>query len=316
MILPDDLLRTGIMIPQCGMKESNMTTEKLAPQKNGLPFLFLFILMILACITSFFYGIVNFDYVYYSEIFILVPIPSLIITIFLMAGLFTVEPNEARVLILFGNYIGTEKGTGFRWANPFITKKKISLRARNFDGEKLKVNDKKGNPIEISAVIVWRVDNTAQATFDIDSYDNYVRVQSESALRHLATSYPYDDTEGEKLSLRSSIEEVTEALLGEIQERVKLAGVIVDEARINHLAYAPEIAQAMLQVQQAEAIIAARVKIVDGAVGMVEMALNKLKTDGILDLDEERKAQMVSNLLVVLCSDKATQPIINSGSLY
>jgi regulator of protease activity HflC (stomatin/prohibitin superfamily) len=227
-----------------------------------------------------------------------------------------VEPNEAVVLILFGKYIGTEKFVGFRWANPFYTKRKISLRVRNFDSEKLKVNDKKGNPIEISAVVVWKVEDTAEAIFEVDDYLNYVHVQSESAIRHLATSYPYDDSEGEELSLRSSIDVVSEHLQKEIHERVSAAGVVVLEARINHLAYSPEIAQAMLQRQQAEAIIAARQKIVEGAVSMVEMALERLRDQNVVDLDEERKANMVSNLMVVLCSDRATQPIINTGSLY
>ena len=233
-----------------------------------------------------------------------------------IGGFFTVEPNEAIVLLLFGNYKGTEKTSGFRFTNPLYSRKKISLRVRNFDSDKLKVNDKKGNPVEISAVVVWKVSDTAEAVFEVDDYLEYVHVQSESAIRHLATAYAYDDSEGEKLSLRSSIDEVSEHLKKEIQERVGAAGVTVVEARINHLAYAPEIAQAMLQRQQAEAIIAARQKIVDGAVGMVEMALGKLKAEGIVELDEERKATMVSNLMVVLCSDKDAQPIINAGSLY
>ncbi|MGA1196041.1 MAG: SPFH domain-containing protein, partial [Candidatus Latescibacterota bacterium] len=217
---------------------------------------------------------------------------------------------------LFGKYKGTERETGFRWANPLLKRKKVSLRTRNFDSQKLKVNDKKGNPIEISAVVVWHVHDTAQATFDIDDFNNYVHVQAESAVRHLATSYAYDDSDGEPVSLRSATDEVSEALGREIQERVKNAGVTIDEARINHLAYAPEIAHAMLQRQQAEAIIAARQKIVEGAVGMVEMALSRLREQNVLDLDEERKASMVSNLMVVLCSDKSTQPIVNAGSLY
>ncbi len=240
-----------------------------------------------------------------------------LISFLLYFGFFTVEPNEAVVLILFGKYVGTEKSVGFRWANPFFTKKKISLRVRNFDSEKLKVNDQKGNPIEISAVVVWKVDDTAEAVFEVDDYLNYVHVQSESAIRHLATSYPYDNSEEEnELSLRSSIDIVSEHLQKEIHARVSAAGVTVLEARINHLAYSPEIAQAMLQRQQAEAIIAARKKIVEGAVSMVEMALERLKVQNVVDLDEERKANMVSNLMVVLCSDRATQPVINAGSLY
>lgn len=231
-------------------------------------------------------------------------------------GLFTIEPNEAVVLVLFGKYNGTVRESGFWWVNPLNSKKKVSLRARNFDSDKLKVNDKKGNPIEISAVIVWRVQDTAQAAFDVDDYIEYVHVQSESAIRHLATSYSYDDTEGETVSLRSSIDEVSESLGKEIQDRMGAAGVKIEEALINHLAYAPEIAQAMLQRQQAEAVIDARKKIVEGAVGMVEMALDRLNEKQVIILDEERKANMVSNLLVVLCADSAAQPVINAGSLY
>ena len=243
-------------------------------------------------------------------------IPALAVLGFCFKGFFTLEPNEASVLTLFGRYTGTVREQGFWWVNPLNSKQKISLRARNFDSERLKVNDKNGNPIEISAVVVWRVEDTAQASFEVDDFVEYIRVQSESAIRHLATSYPYDQTEGETASLRSSIEEVSEALGNEIQERVAAAGVSVSEARINHLAYAPEIAQVMLQRQQADAIIAARQKIVDGAVGMVEMALERLKEQHVVDLDEERKAAMVSNLLTVLCSESSTQPIVNTGSLY
>ncbi len=295
-----------------------MTSEILKPQKNGWVFLALFVLIIFASIYSIVTGgmdIYNF-YVPIGFWELFGGIFVLLFTVFLMTGLFTVEPNEARVLILFGKYVGTEKSTGFRWANPLMRKNRISLRVRNFDGERLKVNDKKGNPIEISAVVVWRVDNTAEAVFDVDNYTEYVRVQSESALRHLATAYPYDNTGGEKASLRSSLDEVNEALTKTIQERVNSAGVQVDEARINHLAYAQEIAQAMLQRQQAEAIIAARQKIVDGAVGMVEMALKRLKEENVVELDEERKAQMVGNLLVVLCGDQSPKPIVNTGSIY
>ena len=243
-------------------------------------------------------------------------LPGFAVLGFSFKGFFTLEPNEASVLTLFGRYTGTAKDQGFWWVNPLNSKKKISLRARNFDSERLKVNDKNGNPIEISAVVVWRVDETAQASFDVDDFVEYIQVQSESAVRHLATRYTYDLTDGETASLRSSIDEVSEALGDEIQERVGAAGVHVSEARINHLAYAPEIAQAMLQRQQADAIIAARQKIVDGAVGMVEMALAKLKAQDVVDLDEERKAAMVSNLLTVLCSESSTQPIVNTGSLY
>lgn len=232
-------------------------------------------------------------------------------------GFFTVEPNEGVVLLLFGKYKGTERETGFRWANPLYKKKKISLRVRNFDSDKLKVNDKKGNPIEISVVVVWRVEDTAKAVFEVDDFLNYVHIQSESALRHCATVYPYDTYEtDDEISLRSSIDEVSEALKIEIQERTTTAGVEIIEARINHLSYATEIAQAMLRRQQAEAIIAARQKIVEGSVGMVEIALERLQREGVVDFDEERKANMVSNLMCVLCSEEATQPIINTGSLY
>lgn len=288
-----------------------MATEKITVQKNGWSILLLNIILILILISAIAYAA--------TEDLPLMMIPIVIIGIInlsIYGGFFTIEPNEAMVLLLFGKYIGTEKVTGFRWCNPFYSKKKVSLRARNFDGQKLKVNDKKGNPIEISAVVVWRVKDTAQAMFDVENYVEYVQVQAESALRHMATSFAYDDTEGEEVTLRASQEEVSEALKKEIQERVLAAGVKVDEAKINHLAYAPEIAHAMLQRQQAEAIIAARTKIVEGAVSMVQMALEKLKDENIVNLDEERKATMVSNLLVVLCSDKSTQPIVNTGSIY
>lgn len=294
-----------------------MKKEITKSQMNGWVVLFSNIVFLLVAIAIFIMGIILLKHRDGGGgYFLALGIILLITSAFIFIGLFTVEPNEAVVLILFGKYVGTEKTQGFRWANPLYTKNKISLRVRNFDSEKLKVNDKKGNPIEISAVVVWKVEDTAEAVFEVDDYLNYVHVQSESAIRHLATSYPYDDTEGEKISLRSSLDEVSEHLQKEIDERVSAAGVKVLEARINHLAYSPEIAQAMLQRQQAEAIIAARQKIVEGAVGMVEMALDKLKDQGVVELDEERKANMVSNLMVVLCSDRATQPVINAGSLY
>ncbi len=294
-----------------------MRKEITKSQFNGWTVLFSNILFLVIAIAIFIYGIVLLKQKEGSGVILIIfGIVFLISAILIFTGLFTVEPNEAVVLILFGKYTGTEKTIGFRWANPFYTKKKISLRVRNFDSEKLKVNDKKGNPIEISAVVVWKVEDTAEAVFEVDDYLNYVHVQSESAIRHLATSYPYDDSDGEEISLRSSIDEVSENLQKEIHERVNAAGVVVLEARINHLAYSPEIAHAMLQRQQAEAIIAARQKIVEGAVSMVEMALDKLKDQNVVDLDEERKANMVSNLMVVLCSDRATQPVINAGSLY
>jgi regulator of protease activity HflC (stomatin/prohibitin superfamily) len=231
-------------------------------------------------------------------------------------GLFVVNPNEARVLQLFGRYVGTAKDPGLRWANPFYTKRRISQRVRNFESERIKVNDTDGNPIEIAAVVVWKVVDTAEASFEVDDYQNYVHVQSEAALRNLATSYPYDTHEHDKMSLRGNTAEIAEHLKGEIQARLDRAGVDVIEARISHLAYAPEIASAMLQRQQAGAIIAARQRIVEGAVGMVEMALAMLAKQNILELDEERKAQMVSNLLVVLCGERAAHPVINTGTIY
>lgn len=236
--------------------------------------------------------------------------------LFLMAGFFTLQPNVGAVLILLGKYAGTERTTGFRWANPLFIKKKISLRAHNLNGERIKVNDLRGNPVEIAVVVVWRVTDTAQAVFDVEDFKEFVTIQSESALRHLAMAYPYDTFDGDVLSLRGSVDEVSDALLQEVQERVKRAGVEIEEARISHLAYAPEIAGAMLQRQQAEAIVSARSRIVDGAVGMVEMALAKLDEGDAIKLDEERRATMVSNLLVVLCGHQEVQPVVNTGTLY
>jgi regulator of protease activity HflC (stomatin/prohibitin superfamily) len=231
-------------------------------------------------------------------------------------GFFMVAPNEAKVLQLFGDYVGTAKIPGLRYANPFYKYRKLSLRVRNFESGQLKVNDHEGNPIEIAAVVVWRVVETAEATFEVDDYENYVHVQSEAALRNAATSYPYDSHDDHVVSLRGSTAAVADHLKTEVQQRLDKAGVEVLEARISHLAYAPEIAAAMLQRQQAGAIIAARQRIVEGAVGMVEMALQMLSHKGIVTLDEERKAQMVSNLLVVLCGEKAAQPIVNTGTIH
>jgi len=233
-----------------------------------------------------------------------------------LSGFFVVAPNEARVLQLFGAYAGTAKIPGLRYANPFFTKKKISLRVRNFESSHLKVNDAEGNPIEIAAVVVWRVVETAEAIFEVDDYQNYVRVQSEAALRNAATSYTYDSHEEGVVSLRGSTSVVADHLKQEVQQRLQKAGVEVLEARISHLAYAPEIAASMLQRQQAGAIIAARQRIVEGAVGMVEMALQQLSKKDIVNLDEERKAAMVSNLLVVLCGERAAQPIVNTGTIH
>jgi regulator of protease activity HflC (stomatin/prohibitin superfamily) len=266
-----------------------------------------------------------------------------ILSLILFGGFFTLQPNEARVLILFGEYRGTVRVSGFHWANPFYTngkpgnqipsksdqegnakkpafntsnRNKISLRSRNLNGDKLKVNDKRGNPIEIGAVVVWKVEDTAQAMFDVEDYENYVRIQSESAVRHLASSYSYDHGEENEITLRSGVDEVSVALRQELQDRLQKAGVVVEEARLTHLAYAPEIASAMLRRQQAEAVIAARQKIVHGAVSMVDMALKELDAKGVVHLDEERKAAMVSNLLVVLCGETEVHPVVNTGTLY
>lgn len=239
-----------------------------------------------------------------------------LVVVFLFFGLFVVHPNQGKVLQLFGKYVGTVKQPGLRWASPFYTKRRVSLRVRNFESGRLKVNDTDGNPIEIAAVVVWRVVDTAEASFEVDDYENYIHVQTEAAVRNLATSYPYDTHEETQMSLRGNTSEIAEHLKKEIQDRLTKAGVETIEARISHLAYAPEIAQAMLQRQQAGAIIAARTRIVEGAVGMVEMALEILSRKDVVHLDEERKAAMVSNLLVVLCSDRATQPVVNTGTLY
>lgn len=238
------------------------------------------------------------------------------IGVFLSAGLYMVQPNQAAVLSLFGKYVGTVKDNGLRWNNPFFTKRKVSQRVRNFESGKLKVNELDGSPIEIAAVIVWQVVDASEAVYNVDDYESFVHIQSESALRAMATSYPYDQhTEGQ-LALRSHATEISQHLKDELAERLADAGVQVLDARISHLAYAPEIAQAMLQRQQASAVIAARTQIVAGAVGMVEMALMELQKNDVVTLDEERKAHMVSNLLTVLCSDRGTQPIVNAGSLY
>ena len=245
-----------------------------------------------------------------------------VVAVILPPGYFTLQPNEAKVLVLFGKYKGTVSSDGFHWTNPLALavprgKYTVSRRIRNFEIEKLKVNDKRGNPIEIAAVVVWRVIDTAHALFDVDHYEHYVKIQSDAALRHLANCYPYDHgEEEEEITLRSGMDEVALVLKKELQERLEKAGVQVEETRLTHLAYAPEIANAMLRRQQAEAIIAARRKIVHGAVSMVDMALEELKAKNVVDLDEERKAAMVSNLLVVLCGEAEAQPVINAGTLY
>ena len=274
----------------------------------------------------------------------------LFVIVLLIRGFFTLQPNEARVLILFGAYRGTVRESGFHWGNPFysngaqldtgtaallrkvagaksgtgasvaghrgLSRNKISLRARTLNGDKLKVNDKRGNPVEIGAVVVWRVEDTAQAMFDVDDYEAYMLTQSESALRHLASQYSYDDGMGDEITLRGNVAEISQALRDELQERLAKAGVVVDEARLTHLAYAPEIAQAMLRRQQAEAVIAAREKIVHGAVSMVDMALRELAEKHVVHLDDERRAAMVSNLMVVLCGESEVHPIVNAGTLY
>ena len=241
--------------------------------------------------------------------------------LFILAGLYTLQPNEAVILQLFGSYRGSSRVPGLRGTNPFYSRRKMSLRARNLNGERLKVNDKRGNPIEIAAVVVWRVDDTARASFDVDNYENYVKLQSEAAVRHLASSFAYDH--GDTLAgnvpeptLLASTDSVSRALVVELQQRLDKAGVVVEEARLMHLAYAPEIAQVMLRRQQAEAIIAARTKIVHGAVSMVEMALRELSEKQVVALDDERKAAMVSNLMTVLCAESEVQPVINTGTLY
>lgn len=258
------------------------------------------------------------------SVLLLVTMPGVLKLVFALAslavliswfGFYMVAPNQSAVLQLFGRYVGTDNIEGLRWANPFYSKQKVSLRVRNFESHKLKVNDHAGNPVEIAAVVVWKVVDSAQAVFEVDDYENFVTIQSESALRHLASSYAYE-AEQQEISLRSSGDEVTELLRSEIQARLQQAGVAVIEARISHLAYAPEVASAMLQRQQARAVVMARQQIVEGAVGMVELALQRLSEKQVVELDEERKAAMVSNLLVVLCGDHQVTPVVNTGSLY
>ncbi len=258
------------------------------------------------------------------SVLLLVTMPGVLKLVFALAslavliswfGFYMVAPNQSAVLQLFGRYVGTDNIEGLRWANPFYSKQKVSLRVRNFESHKLKVNDHAGNPVEIAAVVVWKVVDSAQAVFEVDDYENFVTIQSESALRHLASSYAYE-AEQQEISLRSSGDEVTELLRSEIQARLQQAGVAVIEARISHLAYAPEVASAMLQRQQARAVVMARQQIVEGAVGMVELALQRLSEKQVVELDEERKAAMVSNLLVVLCGDHQVTPVVNAGSLY
>ena len=251
-----------------------------------------------------------------GPLFVISGVMALMVTLVCLAGFYMVEPNQSAVLTLFGRYVGTVREQGLRWNNPFYSERKVSLRVRNFESGRLKVNEAEGSPIEIAAVVVWKVVVSAEAVFNVDDYESYVHVQSEAALRQMASSYPYDQHEEGQVSLRSHAAEISQHLKEQLEERLAKAGIDVLEARISHLAYAPEIAQAMLQRQQANAVIAARTRIVEGAVGMVEMALEKLKAKGVVDLDEERRAQMVSNLLVVLCADRAATPVVNTGSLY
>jgi regulator of protease activity HflC (stomatin/prohibitin superfamily) len=318
--------------------------ENVVRVKNGWGMLMLIMGLLVAdiCLLAFARDLVLLHGVFPMFAWLLLPVLILLLT-----GCFSLQPNEARVLVLFGAYKGTVRESGFHWGNPFYTngqqqfgtqlsrqnkapgsgqneaparralgRNKISLRARTLNGDKLKVNDKRGNPIEIAAVVVWRVEETAQAMFDVDDYENYIPTQSESALRHLASRYSYDDGEDNEITLRSNLDEVSEALRTELQERLGKAGVVVDEARLTHLAYAPEIAQAMLRRQQAEAVIAARQKIVHGAVSMVDMALKELAEKDVVHLDDERRAAMVSNLMVVLCGEAEVHPVINAGTLY
>lgn len=284
-----------------------MEAEKIIKPANGYLMLLIFFTLFGGSITL---SIMNENAIYLIVTFI---------SIIMLFGFILVNPNTSKVILLFGKYVGTVKQNGLYWANPFYTKKKISLRASNFDSERLKVNDKLGNPVMISTILVWRVTNTHKAAFDVDNYENFVRVQTDAAVRKLASMYPYDNfaDEGhdEDITLRSSVNEVSETLEKELEERLAIAGIEVLEARIGYLAYAQEIASAMLKRQQATAIVAARHKIVEGAVSMVEMALEELNKKEIVDLDEERKAAMVSNLMVILCGDKEASPVVNAGTL-
>jgi len=298
-----------------------MHQERVLKVASGWGMLFFNLLLLVGSVVMFITGVANVEgyggqVVGWALIMLFAGILGFICAVISLRGHFTLQPNQAMVLILFGSYHGTVRESGFFWANPFYTRRLLSLRLHNLEGAKLKVNDKQGNPIEIAAVVVWRVENTAQACFDVDNFVEYVKVQSESAVRHLAKSYAYDHGEEHELTLRAGTEEVSHALRDELRQRLTIAGIAVDEAQLTHLAYAPEIAGAMLRRQQAEAVIAARQKIVHGAVSMVEMALNELAAKNVIELDEERKAAMVSNLLVVLCGETEVQPIVNTGTLY
>lgn len=286
-------------------------TEKSANKVNGFVALFVVIGLFVLDLYLIFVGIRT------AETTVLwFFIPLVLITFLSFGGFMIIQPNESKVLVLFGKYTGTVKDSGFWWVNPFTVKKHVTLRIRNFNSDKIKVNDLHGNPIEIAAVIVWRVIDSARAIFDVQNYEQFVAIQAETAIRSLASEYPYDTNEGEKESLRSSLTEVAENLQKELQTRLEITGVNVVEARITHLAYAQEIAQAMLRRQQAQAIVAARFKIVEGAVGMVQQALQDLSDKKIVNLDEERKAQMVNNLMVALVADHEAMPVINTGTIY
>lgn len=280
--------------------------EKITKPSSGYTFLLIVLLMIASAIASIVLGL------------FFVAIPAILVFLISLFGFFIVEPNKAMVLLLFGDYQGTVKDSGFFWVNPFMTKKKISLRVRNFENKPVKVNDKIGNPVMIGTIVVWQVADTFKASFDVNDYENFVHLQSDAAVRKMAGLFSYDNFEdgAEEITLRSGVEEVNDALEAEIRDRLNHAGIKVIEARISHLAYASEIASAMLQRQQATAIVAARQKIVEGAVGMVEMALEDLKMKDIIEFDNEKKAVMVSNLMVVLCSDKSASPVLNVGTLH
>lgn len=293
------------------LKGALVMKEKIISSYAGIPVLIALLVLLVVEVM----GLINGGRLG-SPLIAIASVLALIVTAICLGGFYMVEPNQAAVLSLFGAYRGTVKEQGLRWNNPFYSAKKVSLRVRNFESGKLKVNELEGSPIEIAAVIVWKVVDSAEAVFNVDDYESFVHVQSESALRAMASSYPYDQHVDGQISLRSHPAEISQHLKEQLDERLTTAGIDVQDARISHLAYAPEIAHAMLQRQQANAVIAARTRIVEGAVGMVEMALDKLKANGVVDLDEERRAHMVSNLLVVLCSDRATTPVVNTGSMY
>lgn len=286
-----------------------MNQERSLTAIDGWPVLTGLLIGVPVCMLIFISSVVG-----QSVVGVVVAVFSFVGLMIAACGLFTLQPNEACVISFFGPYLGTVRTSGFYWFNPFATKRKLSLRARNFEGNKLKVNDKQGNPIEIGAVVVWQVNDTAEACFEVENYEHFVTVQSETALRHLANSYAYDHGEEHEITLRSGVDEVSAALARELQDRLNKAGVTVVEARLTHLAYAPEIAGVMLRRQQAEAVIAARQKIVHGAVSMVDMALRELGEKSIVELDSQQKAALVSNLLVVLCSESEAQPVLNAGA--